>query len=102
MDRTIACTLSGPDLSRQQSRWHELAARTRVERSELPTGLRLVFGDAPGIGEALQQFVEIERECCAFADWELASGEGAFTLEITAAGDAIDVVQGMFSGLQAV
>ena len=54
MDRTIACTLSGPDPSRQQSRWHELAARTRVERSELPTGLRLVFGDAPGIVRRLK------------------------------------------------
>ena len=101
MDKTIACILSRSDLSRQQSRWHELAARTRIERSELPIGLRLVFGDAPGVGEALEQLVEIERECCAFADWELASGEGAFTLEITAAGDAIDAVQSMFSGLQA-
>jgi hypothetical protein len=102
MSKTIACTLGVSDLSEQRSRWFELAGRTRVERSELPTGLRLVFGEAPGVGEALEQLVDVERECCAFADWELNRGEGESTLDITAQGDAIDVVQGMFSQLEAV
>ena len=100
MDTTIACTLGRSDLSRQRSRWLELAARTRVERAELSNGLRLVFADAPGVGDRLEELVAVERECCSFANWDLIAGEGAVTLEITARGDAIGVLHGMFSQLQ--
>jgi hypothetical protein len=101
MDKRIACTLGRTDLSRQRGRWLELAGRTRVERTELPNGLRLVFADAPGVGDRLDELVAVERECCSFADWDLISGEGAVTLEVTARGDAIGVLHGMFSQLQA-
>jgi hypothetical protein len=100
MDELIACNLSRPDLSRQRGRWLELAGRTRVERAELPNGLRLVFAEAPGVEDRLEELVAVERECCSFADWDLIAGGGAVTLEITARGDAIGVLHGMFSQLQ--
>ena len=103
MDRTIACTLGGLGSlrgSRAAGSSSPPGPGSSARSSRLGSGWS--SATHPASARRSEQFVEIERECCAFADWELASGEGAFTLEITAAGDAIDVVQGMFSGLQAV
>lgn len=96
MRRPIACTLTTSDLASQRARWVELAERTSVERVELPDGLRLVFGSAPGVSVELEELVAVERVCCAFAEWTLAPGDDETTvLEITAAGEAVPVLQAM-------
>jgi hypothetical protein len=94
MTKPIACTLVSSDLADQRRRWHELAERTKVERHEVPNGLRLAFAPAPGVAEALEALVAVERECCAFAEWTLVDT----VLEITADEEAVPVVRGMFAG----
>jgi len=96
MEKPIACTLVASDLTNQQRRWRELVGRTSFQRIEVPDGLRLVFGAGPGVAETLEELVAVERECCAFADWELARRDGEITLEISALGAAVPVVHGMF------
>ena len=97
MKTPIACSLIASELAVQRRRWRELAARTPVERVEIATGLRLVFAAGPGVAEALEQLVAVERRCCAFADWTLTPGERETILEITAEDDAIPVLHGMFA-----
>jgi hypothetical protein len=99
MEHPIACTLGRADLAAQGERWRQLAATTRVERTELPDGLRLVFDRAPGVEAELAALVETERECCAFADWTLSVNPDQVVLDITAAGDAIPVVQAIHTGV---
>jgi hypothetical protein len=96
MEKPIACTLGPADLAVRGRRWEELAERTSVERIELPNGLRLVFGEAPGVAEALAELVVLERECCGFADWTLRSTGAETALDVTAGGDAIPVVRELF------
>ena len=98
MRKPIACTLTTSDLSSQRARWVELAERTPVERLELPNGLRLVFRAAPGVSAELEELVAVERVCCAFAEWTLAPGDESTVLDITAADEAVPVVQSMFRG----
>jgi hypothetical protein len=93
MKHPIACTLGRQDLAAQGERWRQLAATTRVERTDLPDGLRLVFDRAPGVEAELAALVEIERACCAFADWTLSVDPDHVVLDITAAGNAIPVVR---------
>jgi hypothetical protein len=97
MRKPIACTLVATDLAAQRRRWQELAERTSIERVELPDGLRLVFAAEPGVLHVLEELVAVERECCAFADWTVASRDGTATLEITAEPEAVPVVHGMFA-----
>jgi hypothetical protein len=100
MEHPIACTLGRADLGAQGERWGQLAATTRVEGTDLPDGLRLVFDRAPGVEPELAALVEIERECCAFADWTLSVDPDHVVLDITAEGDAIPVVQAVFTALR--
>ena len=97
MGKPIACTLVAVDRDLQGRRWRDVAERTSVERLELPNGLRLVFGAEPGVPQELEELVATERECCAFADWTLTHRGGRVTLDITATGGAVPVVQGMFA-----
>ena len=95
MAKPIGCTLVAPDLAAQGTRWRELAQRTPVERAELPNGMRLIFGAAPGVAETLEELVAIERECCAFATWTLSTDADKTILDITT-DEAVPIVREMF------
>lgn len=96
MEKAIACTLVASDLAAQRDRWLELARRTQVERIELASGLRLVFGGGTEVAERLEELVAVERECCAFADWSVTAHAGWTELDVTSEGDAVSVLHGMF------
>src|SRR5207248_1760631 len=72
----VACMLGRDDLAQRQERWQALAARSAPRVSPARQGLRLTFGDGPGVAGELAALVEVERECCGFADWSLHTGPG--------------------------
>lgn len=93
----IACALTKADLEVRRDRWLELAGRGGIEVASTENGLRLTFPGTPGVEEELRQLAELERDCCAFADWSVRSGGGKVVLDVTAASEmGIAVVQGMF------
>lgn len=62
-----------------------------VERKIVPGGLRLTA--APGAAGALIELVDLERECCAWINFEVTEGS---VVTMTAQGDGELVLAGMF------
>lgn len=66
---TIACTLTPDDLRETQRAWQKLFRLSLVSRDEIPGGVRLEVH--PGSADALRQLIDIERQCCSWATFEL-------------------------------
>lgn len=89
----IACTLSPDDLRDREGAWRKLMGSGLVKRDVVTGGIRL--SAAPGAAAALLELVELERECCAWIQFEVS--DAAVTM--TAAGDGEAVLTEMFKAL---
>jgi len=97
--RTVACTLTDAGMSERRRRWHELADRAFVGRETTPRGIRLEFRREAE--DELRELALLERDCCAFADWEVGTDGGYAVLDVTGESDeAIAAVKGMFRSLE--
>ena len=90
--RPIACTLSASDLKDRAGALNKLLGSGLVERALVPGGICLT--PAPGAAGALIQLIDVERECCAWIDFEVGDGS---VVTLTAAGDGEAVLAGMFA-----
>lgn len=88
--RPIVCTLTAADLSDRGAAWRKLWASGLLQRERIAGGIRLTA--EPGGVEALHELVELERQCCAWIDYDVDS-TGA---TLTAYGDGEAVLAGMF------
>jgi hypothetical protein len=67
--------------------------------SPAPQGLRLTFGDGAGAAAELAALVELERDCCGFADWSLRTVPGGLVLEVSGGTpEAVAAIREMFTG----
>jgi hypothetical protein len=95
-DQGLACTLGREDRVQRAARWATLAARALQQASRTERGLRLVFGVGPGVEGELRSLVELERECCAFAEWSVRPAGGQLTVEVSAdTKEAVTAVQAL-------
>lgn len=88
--RLIACTLTAAELKDRGTAWLKLWASGLLQRERVPGGIRLRA--RPGAAEALRNLIELERDCCAWIEYEVA--EDSLTLTAVGAGEA--VLAGMF------
>jgi len=88
--RPVVCTLTSSDLRDRGAAWRKLFASGLLNRDRVPGGIRL--SAQPGAVEALRELIALERECCAWIDYEVDS-TGA---TLTADGDGEAVLAGMF------
>lgn len=94
----VSCTLNDGQMSERRRRWHALADRAFVDRVQTGRGLRLVFRDGDRVEEELRELAELERECCAFADWSVSGT----VLDVSGtSAEGIAAVQAMFDSLSA-
>ncbi len=99
--RRVACSLHQGDLAERRDRWLELARRAAIEAVTTSNGLRLLFGAEPGVEAELRQLAELERDCCAFADWSVRARGNEVVLDVTAdSEEGIAAVQAMFGRLR--
>ncbi len=89
--RPIMCTLTREELEDRGQAWEKLLASGLVERERIPGGIRLRA--ASGAKTALLELVDLERECCAWIDFDVEEGSA---VTLTAAGDGEAVLAGMF------
>jgi hypothetical protein len=87
----IACTLSAEDLRDREGAWVKLLGSGLVQRDTVPGGIRLSAD--PGAAAALLQLVELERECCAWIQFDVRDGA---VVTMTAHGDGEAVLTEMF------
>jgi hypothetical protein len=87
----IACTLSASDLKDREGAWRKLMGSGLVQREVVPGGLRLTA--APEAAVALIELIDLERECCAWINFDVAEGS---VVTLTAQGDGEAVLAGMF------
>jgi hypothetical protein len=83
----IACSLSADDLPERRRRWVALTDAALAERTAIPAGVRLSFRARPGVEAELRELAELERECCAFASFDVSAARGQVVLDVTAPGD---------------
>ena len=84
------CTLSDSELQDRGAAWRKLWSSGLLSRERIPGGIRLRA--EPGAAVALGRLVELERECCAWIDYETGDGWAV----LTAPGPGEDVLATMF------
>jgi MerR family transcriptional regulator, copper efflux regulator len=79
----IACSLSVDQLDAQRESLLLGLADHAVQRSPLPSGMRLRF---PATAERMRQIDDVvrhERECCPFLEFRVGLAVGTLTLDVT-------------------
>jgi hypothetical protein len=84
------CTLTAADLKDRGRAWQKLWASGLLHRERVAGGIRLIA--EPGAADALAELIELERECCAWIDYQV-DGQA---VTLTAEGDGETVLAGMF------
>jgi hypothetical protein len=90
MAEPIVCTLDASDVKDRERAWQKLLGSGLVHRERIRGGIRLTA--EPGAAQALLQLVDLERECCAWIDYEMSEA----SVTMTADGDGEAVLAGMF------
>ena len=91
----MRCTLTSDELATRGARWRTLGA---ADVADTTHGLRLSF---PLQAEVeLRELAALERECCAFARWDVTRHGDRAVLDITAEGEAVAAVQSLFGSLR--
>jgi hypothetical protein len=93
----IACTLTPADQPERRRRWLALTDRALAERTPTADGLRLVFSAFPGVKEELRALAGLERDCCAFASFDVTASGDRVTLDVTSSGDGVAAVHELFA-----
>lgn len=85
--KVIACSLNGAERARRAERWRALGGY-EVER--LDNGIRLAF--ASDVEHELRELAVLERECCAFAAWEVSGNTIVITADNPTAVEAVQAL----------
>jgi hypothetical protein len=101
MNPVVACSLNTREQSVRGDRWRQLGARAGVVVTATDRGLQLAFGAGAGVEAELHELAALERECCAFADWEVRPEPDRVLLEVSGKSpEAVVAVQAMFGALR--
>lgn len=96
----IVCTLSASDLKDRGAAWQKLLGSGLVQRDRVPGGIRLIA--APGAAASLIELVDLERDCCAWMQFEVSEGSAGAVVALTANGDGEAVLASMFEAQRPV
>ena len=92
----IACSLNAAELGQRGRAWSELKSRWGLGGSRLRDAVVLSFTCEPDAIARLQQLVDLERECCAWIDFEIMQRAQTVDLLMRATPDGLPVVAEMF------
>lgn len=99
LTRPVACALPPADLEARIAHLRGTLAGRILERRHLSNGVAARFPEDPDTRAQLEEFIAFERECCAFASFELtAAGEGSLWLEVRGPEGTRDLFVGLLEG----
>jgi hypothetical protein len=92
-----ACSLGATDGAARLARWRALSgARLTVRRTA--DRLVVLYQARSGVQEELEALVAAERECCAFANWEVSRDSEHVVLRIRSDPQGIAAIVAAFGG----
>jgi hypothetical protein len=92
----IACTLGVGDRAERMARWRALSPSRRPGYGRETDELIIRYQLRSGVREELEALVAAERECCAFADWEVSLDAGDVLLRVRSTPDGVAAIAAMF------
>ena len=93
----IACTLGSGELAEREQRWAALVRTAGSGRRAMADGVELRFRADAQVEHELRELVAGERECCAWARWELEHEHGGgLVMHAHATERGIATLQSMF------
>jgi hypothetical protein len=96
----VACTLTSEDLGAQAERWTRLRSEAGLERVETQDGLRLSFSDERVVEEELRALVAVEKECCAWASWDVRREDGVLVMHASSTAEGVASLHAMLKGVR--
>jgi hypothetical protein len=91
-----ACSLSKAEWRHQTQAWQAITDSALRAKTAIPRGVRLTFEPDHTIAHSLLDLTTAERDCCAWATWQLTSTSDATLIEVTADGQGTETLQTMF------
>ncbi len=79
----LACSLTDGELARRRDEWGALEAEL-VERTERDGVVETSYRSSPELRKRLVGLLELERQCCAGARWELREDGDLLRMSATA------------------
>lgn len=98
MDLPIACSLDAQRAEQRRREWELLIGKALRGQAETPTGVRLVFSATAEVGRRLEELVELERQCCAFARWTITPAADRLVLRVDGEDDGVAAIHELFRG----
>jgi hypothetical protein len=92
----IACSLSADEMPERRRRWRTLLEGALLERIEIPAGVRLELRSGEGVEAELRALAALERECCAFASFDVRETAGRVMLDVISSADGVSAVRQLF------
>jgi hypothetical protein len=93
---SIACTLGSEEHRDRRERWLRLTRQALEEKRFTPQGVQLRLRPLSGVEEEARALVELERDCCSFARWSVASHGATVTIDVTAGGEGVKALHAQF------
>lgn len=91
----VACTLDATDGAARMARWRALSDMRLDVRHE-PGEVVVLYESRRGVREELESLVTAERECCAFARWEVTRDSENVVLRIRADAQGLAAIVSAF------
>ena len=95
----IACTLNATDLRARGEELRALGGDGLLDATEDEGRAVLRFRPDPSVRQRVEAVVAAEAECCAFLDFEVAHGEDATVLTISAPNGGAEMVHELTAAL---
>jgi hypothetical protein len=92
----IACDLSQAEGAGQVERWLRLGRRAGLGRTTTAEGVELRFRDETAVERELRELVSVERNCCAWARWEVLRADGELLMRASSTPEGAAALHAMF------
>lgn len=92
----IACTLDSDDGGQRLARWRALSAAATPSVRREPEALVVAYPAGSGVREELEALAAAERQCCAFAEWEVSQDTDRVVLRIASDRDGLAAIAALF------
>lgn len=94
----VACSLEAGAGAQRLARWKALHDKTRPTVLRENDRLVVLYPPTADARQELTELVAAERECCAFADWQIVGTERGMELQIRADHEGLDAIAALMGG----